>query len=161
LGNIYAMLSSLLSRKCCFIASYDYFECAQYTDLARSNDSGPPMFFNNVPQSPPSTYSSTIHRCFYKHTPATMTAFKYNITKRNNYISSIHQQTGPYSEWGLRGLKPPSQKSLQKILGLRFCYAVKHVQLKNVTADVMNIIVTIRPYSWCKMCSRMHQHAPF
>ena len=27
--------------------------------------------------------------------------------------------------------------------GLRFCCAVKRVQLKNVTVDVMNIIVTI------------------
>ena len=36
-------------------------------------------------------------------------------------------------------------KSEQKFLGLPFCCTVEHVQLKNVTVDVMNIIVTSRP----------------
>jgi len=40
------------------------------------------------------------------------------------------------------GLEPP-RKVCAKISGLHFCCAVKHVQLKNVTVDVMNIIVAI------------------
>jgi hypothetical protein len=34
-------------------------------DLARSKERGPPIFFNRVPQSPPSTYSNTMQRCFW------------------------------------------------------------------------------------------------
>ena len=37
----------------------------------------------------------------------------------------------------------PTEKSAQKFLGLPFCCTVGHVQLKNVTVDVMNMIVTI------------------
>jgi len=39
----------------------------------------------------------------------------------------------------------PLEKYAQKFLGLPFCCTAEHVQLKNVTVDVMNIIVTIRP----------------
>ena len=38
-------------------------ECMKM-NLARSNDNGPPMFLSKVAQSPPSTYSNTMHRCF-------------------------------------------------------------------------------------------------
>jgi len=38
---------------------------------------------------------------------------------------------------------PPKKKSVQKFLGLPVCCTVEHVQLKNVTVDFMNIIVTI------------------
>ena len=41
------------------------------------------------------------------------------------------------------GLNPPPEKSAQKILSLPFCCIVEHVQFKNLTVDVMNIIVTI------------------
>jgi len=59
----------------------------------------------------------------------------------------------------LRGLKPPPEKSAQKFLGLPFCCTVEHVQLKNLTVDVMNIVVTITV--GVKMSSRMHENAPF
>jgi len=37
------------------------------------------------------------------------------------------------------GVEPP-EKSAQKFLSLPFCCTVEHVQLKNVTDDVTNII---------------------
>jgi len=37
----------------------------------------------------------------------------------------------------------PPEKSAQKFLGLPFYCNVEHVQLRNITVDVMNIIVTI------------------
>jgi len=45
-------------------------------------------------------------------------------------------------------------------LGLPFCGAVEHVQFKNVTADVMNIIVTITVGVKCVPESKLHQNAP-
>jgi len=67
---------------------------------------------------------------------------------------------GPYSEGGgVMGLNP--QKSAQKIPGLPFCCTVEHVQLKNVTVDVMNIIVTITVAVKGAPESRMHQNARF
>jgi len=70
--------------------------------------------------------------------------------------------SGPYSEGELRGLNPlPPEKSTQKFPGLPFCCIVEHVQLKNVTVDVMNIIVTIIVGVKCAPESRMHQNAPF
>ena len=44
----------------------------------------------------------------------------------------------------LRWMKPFPRKDCTKNSGsIRFCCTVEHVQLKNVTVDVMNIIVTI------------------
>ena len=42
------------------------------------------------------------------------------------------------------GVDPPPEKYAQKFLDIPFCCTVEHVQLKNVTVDVMNIIVTIK-----------------
>jgi len=59
----------------------------------------------------------------------------------------------------LRGLTqlPPPEKSTQKFLVLSFCCTVEHVQLKNVTADVMDIIVTITFGVKCAPeCINMH-----
>jgi len=45
---------------------------------------------------------------------------------------------------GVTGLNPPLPENFaQKCLCLPFCCTVERVQLKNVTVDVMNIIVTI------------------
>jgi len=52
--------------------------------------------------------------------------------------------------WGLKLLR---RKVCTKIFGSTFCCTVEHVQLKNVTVDVMKVSDN---YSWCKMCSRMH-----
>lgn len=38
--------------------------CSQQTYLAKSKGNGPPVFFNSVAQSPPSTYSITMHKYF-------------------------------------------------------------------------------------------------
>jgi len=53
------------------------------------------------------------------------------------------------------------EKSAQKFMGLPFCCTVEHLQLKNVTDDVMNIIVTITLGVKCASDSRMHQNATF
>jgi len=64
---------------------------------------------------------------------------------------------GITEDYGNTGVETPSpKKSAQKFLGLPFCCTVEHVQLKNVTVDVMNISDN---YSWCKTCSeciKMH-----
>jgi len=75
--------------------------------------------------------------------------------KRHEPLSLIG--SGPYSEGRFTGVKTPSQKSAQKLLDLPFCCTVEHVQLKNVTADVMNIIVTITVGVKCAPeCIKMH-----
>ena len=61
----------------------------------------------------------------------------------------------------IREHQPYSEKSAQKFLGLPFCCTVEHVQLKNVTVGVMNIIVTIAVGVKYAPESRMHQNAPF
>ena len=59
------------------------------------------------------------------------------------------------------GVEPPG-KSAQKILGLPFCCTVEHVQLKNVTVDVMSIIVTITVGVKCAPeCIKMHHFEGF
>ena len=48
----------------------------------------------------------------------------------------------------------PPQKSLDKnFWDYLFCWTVVHVQLKNVTVDVMNIIVTITVGVKCAQCA--------
>jgi len=70
-----------------------------------------------------------------------------------SYFASIYVNiiTGPYSDWGW----PP--EVCTKIYGSTFCYTVEHVQLKNVTVDVMNIIVTITVGVKCAPeCIKIH-----
>ena len=54
------------------------------TDLARSRDSGPAMFLSSVAQSPPSTYSITIHRCFCN-------TDTYSVNTRTSHIHCQHR----------------------------------------------------------------------
>ena len=40
-------------------------------------------------------------------------------------------------------MNPPPEKSIQKFLGLPFCCTVEHVQLKNVTVDMIIVRSTV------------------
>jgi len=48
------------------------------------------------------------------------------------------------------------RKSVQKFLGLPFCCTVEHVQLKNVTVDVMIIVTTTVCVKCAPECIKMH-----
>ena len=61
---------------------------------------------------------------------------------------------GPIQRGGLRGLNTPRKVCTKMVLPS--CCTVEHVQLKNVTVDVMNIIVTISVGIKRAPESRMH-----